>query len=59
MSTDFSGPEHAKQWRHMEAEARLMALSMSDPQAKGAMLFVADGYRRLLPSAPRCSLPVD
>jgi hypothetical protein len=57
MSTDFSGTEHAKRWRHMEAEARLMALSMSDREAKRTMLFIADGYRRLAERAETLTAP--
>jgi len=47
MSTDFSGTEHAQRWRHMEAEPRLMVLSMSDGEQSVQMLFIVDGYRRL------------
>src|SRR5262245_52521629 len=53
MSKDFSGPEHARHWRSMEAEARLLADSMADEVAKRAMLFVADGYRGLAERAER------
>jgi len=53
MSKDLSGPEHARHWRSMEAEARLLADSMADEVAKRAMLFVADGYRRLAERAER------
>ena len=42
MPTDSS-----KHWRRLEAEARLLALSMSDPKAKRAMLSVADAYGSL------------
>jgi len=34
-------------WRRLEAEARLLALLMSDPKAKRAMLTVADAYGSL------------
>jgi hypothetical protein len=34
----------SKHWRRLEAEARLIALSLSDPKVKRAMLSVADGY---------------
>ena len=42
MPTDSS-----KHWRRLEAETRLLALSMSDPKAKHAMLSVADAYASL------------
>jgi hypothetical protein len=42
MPTDSS-----KHWRRLEAETRLLALSMSDPKAKQAMLSVADAYASL------------
>jgi hypothetical protein len=42
MPTDSS-----KHWRRLEAETRLLALSMSDPKAKRAMLSVAAAYGSL------------
>jgi hypothetical protein len=39
--------DSSKHWRRLEAEARLIALSVSDPKAKRAMLSVADGYGSL------------
>jgi hypothetical protein len=36
-----------KHWRRREAEARLLALSMRDPDAKRVLLAIADGYKRL------------
>jgi hypothetical protein len=37
----------SKRWRCREAEARLIALSTRDPDAKQVLLAIADGYRRL------------
>jgi hypothetical protein len=34
-------------WRRREAEARLIALSIRDPDAKRVLLAIADGYKRL------------
>lgn len=36
-----------KYWRRLEAEARVIALSMGDPEFKRVMLHVAAGYKRL------------
>ena len=48
MSTYFTRPEReAKRWRRLEAEARIIALTMGDLESKRVMLFVADGYKRL------------
>jgi hypothetical protein len=37
----------SKHWRCREAETRLIALSIRDPDAKQVLLAIADGYRRL------------
>jgi hypothetical protein len=37
-------PQH---WRRLEAEARIIALTMADPERKRIMLFIANGYRLL------------
>jgi hypothetical protein len=37
----------SKHWRRLEAEARVIALSMRDPESKRVMLSVAGGYKRL------------
>ena len=37
----------AQHWRRLEAEARLIALTMADSDRKRVMLFIADGYRLL------------
>jgi plasmid stability protein len=44
-----SPDEHrdAPHWRRLEAEARLIALTMTDSERKRVMLFIADGYRLL------------
>jgi hypothetical protein len=42
MPTDSS-----KHWRRLEAETRLLVLSMGNPKAKRAMLSVADAYASL------------
>ena len=48
MPTHSRLPErHAKRWWRLEAEARIIALTMDDLESKRVMLFVADGYKRL------------
>jgi hypothetical protein len=37
----------AEHWRRLEAEARLIALTMTDPERKRVMLFIAEGYKLL------------
>ena len=37
----------AQHWRRLEAEARLIALTMADPERKRVMLFIAEGYKLL------------
>jgi hypothetical protein len=37
----------AEHWRRLEAEARLIALSMADPDRQRVMLFIAEGYKLL------------
>jgi len=37
----------AQHWRRLEAEARLIALTMGDPERKRVMLFIAEGYKLL------------
>jgi plasmid stability protein len=41
------GQRDAGHWRRLEAEARLIALTMSDPERKRVMLFIAEGYKLL------------
>jgi hypothetical protein len=36
-----------KHWRRLEAEARVIALTMSDSDFKRVMLTIADSYRRI------------
>jgi hypothetical protein len=36
-----------KYWRRLEAEARVIALTMGDPESKRVLLLVAAGYKRL------------
>jgi hypothetical protein len=36
-----------KYWRRLEAEARVITLTMGDPESKRVMLLVAAGYKRL------------
>jgi len=36
-----------KYWRRLEAEARVIALTMGDPEFKRVLLLVAAGYKRL------------
>jgi hypothetical protein len=48
MPTHSRLPERdTKRWRRLEAEARIIALTMDDLESKRVMLFVADGYKRL------------
>jgi hypothetical protein len=42
--TDFNDPEH---WRKRAAEARALAETFTDKQARERMLEVAAGYERL------------
>ena len=37
----------AEHWRRLEAESRLIGLTMSDPERKRVMLFIAEGYKLL------------
>ena len=48
MSADAT---HAERWRNLEAEARAIASTMTDPEPRRVMLFIAEGYN-LLPIAP-------
>jgi hypothetical protein len=45
MSADYLDP--AYDWRKREAEARVIASNMADPDARKTMLAIAEGYRRL------------
>lgn len=45
MSADYLDP--AYDWRKREAEARIIARNMADPDARTTMLAIAEGYRRL------------
>jgi plasmid stability protein len=48
MSPDSTDAERdAKHWRRLEAEARLIALTMKDPERKRVMHFIAEGYKLL------------
>lgn len=48
MSPIFPSTERdAKRWRRLEAEARVIALTMADLEAKRVMLTIADSYKRL------------
>ena len=38
---------NSKHWRRLEAEARVIAASLGDPESKRVMLHVADGYKRI------------
>ena len=37
----------SRNWRHLEAKARLLAHSLHDREFKRVMLSIADGYKRL------------
>ena len=41
------GQPDAERWRRLEAEARLIALTMADPERQRVMLFIAESYRLL------------
>jgi hypothetical protein len=48
MSADSNDAEDAvARWRVLEAEARGLASSMTDPEPKRIMLFIAEGYKIL------------
>ena len=48
MSLDSPDDERdAQRWRRLEAEARLIALTMGDKERKRVMLFIAEGYKLL------------
>jgi hypothetical protein len=44
MPVIFGTPEH---WQNRANEARMMAEKITDPEAKRAMLDVAEGYEKL------------
>ena len=44
MPTNFGTPEY---WQGRAEEARLMAAGMSDPDARQAMLAVAENYQKI------------
>ncbi|MFZ0851272.1 MAG: hypothetical protein WAO08_18945 [Hyphomicrobiaceae bacterium] len=48
MSPDSTDAQRdAKHWRRLEAEARLIALTMTDPERQRVMYFIAEGYKLL------------
>jgi hypothetical protein len=48
MSAESNDAEDAvARWRALEAEARGLAASMTDPEPRRIMLFIAEGYRLL------------
>jgi len=38
---------NAEHWRRLEADARLIALTMTDAERRRVMLFIAEGYKIL------------
>jgi hypothetical protein len=42
-----NGQPDAERWRRLEAEARLIGLTMADPERQRVMLFIAEGYKLL------------
>jgi len=40
-------PKRSEYWRRLEAEARLFAISITEPESKRMLMLVAAGYRRL------------
>jgi len=48
MSPGFANAQRdAQYWRRLEAEARIVASTMSDPEPKRIMLSIAEAYKRL------------
>ena len=37
----------AEHWRRLEAEARTIAATMTDPEPRRVMFFIAEGYKLL------------
>ena len=37
----------AERWRKLETEARVIASTMTDPEPRRIMLFIAEGYKLL------------
>jgi len=37
----------AERWRRLEAEARTIAATMTDPEPRRIMFFIAEGYKLL------------
>ena len=42
-----NGRPDTERWRRLEAEARLIGLTMADPERQRVMLFIAEGYKLL------------
>ena len=48
MPVDATDEErNAEHWRRLEAEARIIALTMADAERRRVMLFIAEGYKIL------------
>jgi hypothetical protein len=47
MSAENNADDAVARWRALEAEARGLAASMTDPEPRRIMLFIAEGYRLL------------
>jgi hypothetical protein len=47
----------AERWRKLETEARVIASTMTDPEPKRIMLFIAEGYKLLAERAELRNTP--
>jgi plasmid stability protein len=58
MSADASDAErNAEHWRKLEAEARTIARTKTDPEPRRIMLFIAEGYKLLANRAGLRNVP--
>jgi plasmid stability protein len=47
----------AEHWRKLEAETRTIARTMTDPEARRIMLFIAEAYKLLADRAELRNIP--
>ena len=47
MPAGSADAQHAHYWRMLEAEARILASAMTDPEPKRVVLSIAEAYKRL------------
>ena len=58
MSADATEPKRdAEYWRKLEAEARTVASTMTDPEPRRIMLFIAEGDKLLADRAELRNIP--